>query len=177
MHFPLFFRYLREIGRRCDEKDCWRARSWQSVRGGTFQRERRTQQGVRSRSIPRKAKEIFRPVDSWGIQRKARVRWICLGKCTDRWMEFCFEGTLWKPTQVWLPHKVRPQMQCFSFIMSIYSCQYSKCLFHALQLKEMFAIYEATPAWIGLVSSSRKVKLILAHSEWYWSQELVQVKP
>lgn len=59
------------------------------------------------------------------------------------------------------PHKVHLKMQCFSLIMSIYSYQYSKCFFHALQLKTVFesceGIYdcEGTTAGIALMVVAR----------------------
>lgn len=138
--YPLCPRYLRENRRRSDEKDWERARSRQSVRWGTLQWERWTQQRIRPRSFPRKSKEIFRPVDSRGIQREAWVRWNL------SWlMHWSLTVVLfWRQAFEadsgfgFCPYKVHLKMQCFSLIMSIYSYQYSKCFFHTLQLKTVF---------------------------------------
>lgn len=138
--FPLCPRYLRENRRRSDEKDWERARSRQSVRWGTLQWERWTQQRIRPRSFPRKSKEIFRPVDSRGIQREAWVRWnlswlIHWSLTVVLFWRQAFEAD---SGFGFCPYKVRLKMQCFSLIMSIYSYQYSKCFFHTLQLKTVF---------------------------------------
>ena len=136
---PLYLcpRYLRENRRRSDEKDWERARSRQSVRWGTLQWERWTQQRIRPRSFPRKSKEIFRPVDSRGIQSEAWVRWNLSWLMHWSLTVVLFWRQAFEANSGFgfCPHKVHLKMQCFSLIMSIYSYQYSKCFFHALQLK------------------------------------------